>query len=208
MEEENQVTPEETAAPAEETATAPQVFNYVVADQAAEPEAPSSNPYSPLAAGWFMTDKEAYIHEWMSEASKENPESSGFSVCPYASSSKTLIVETNIDDIVPESGHDVIIFIVEDFWREDQVQNWVKFYNDKYSYYAFFEDSATQDTYINGIKTNTHKYNLILCQSRARLSKIRKNLAKTGYDSYWSEEYLKEILGDDYENGKKEEISG
>jgi len=51
MEEENQVTPEETAAPAEETATAPQVFNYVVADQAAEPEAPSSNPYSPLAAG-------------------------------------------------------------------------------------------------------------------------------------------------------------
>ena len=127
---------------------------------------------------------------------------------PYASSSKTLIVETNIDDIVPESGHDVIIFIVEDFWREDQVQNWVKFYNDKYSYYAFFEDSATQDTYINGIKTNTHKYNLILCQSRARLSKIRKNLAKTGYDSYWSEEYLKEILGDDYENGKKEEISG
>ena len=155
-----------------------------------------------------MTDKEAYIHEWMSEVSKERLELGGSLVCPYASSSKTLIVETHIDGIVPESGHDVIIFIVEDFWREDQVQNWVKFYNDKYSYYAFFEDCASKDTYIDGVKANNHKYNLILCQSRAKLSKIKKNLAKTGYDSYWSEEYLKEILGDDYENVKKTEISG
>ena len=47
MEEEN-LAPQE--APAEAPAT-PQVFNYVVADQASEPEAPASNPYSPLAAG-------------------------------------------------------------------------------------------------------------------------------------------------------------
>ena len=91
-----------------------------------------------------MTEKEAYIDEWMQEQSKQRTELGGSLVCPYASSSKTLIVETPIDDIVPESGHDVIIFIVEDFWREDQVQNWVKFYNDKYSYYAFFED-CTRD---------------------------------------------------------------
>lgn len=155
-----------------------------------------------------MTEKEAYIDEWMREISKQRPELGGFSVCPYASSSKTLIVETPIDDIVPESGHDVIVFIVEDFWRVDQVQNWVKFYNDKYSYYAFFEDCAGRDTYINGIKTNNHNYNLILCQSKAKLSKIRKSLSKTEYYSYWSEEYLKEIMGDDYEDLKKEEISG
>lgn len=155
-----------------------------------------------------MTEKEAYIHEWISEVSKQRPELGGSSVCPYASSSKTLIVETHIDDIVPESGHDVIVFIVEDFWRVNQVQTWVKFYNDKYPYYSFFEDCASRDTYINGVKTNNHKYNLILCQSKAKLSKIRKNLAKTGYYSYWSETYLKEILGDDYEEIKKEEISG
>jgi hypothetical protein len=50
MEEENLAPAAE--APVEETpATEPQVFNYVVADQAAEPAQPSANPYSPLAAG-------------------------------------------------------------------------------------------------------------------------------------------------------------
>ena len=155
-----------------------------------------------------MTDKEAYIQEWMSEVSEQRPELGGLSVCPYASSSKTLIVETPIDDIVPESGHDVIIFIVEDFWRVDQIQRWVAVYNDKFSYYSFFEDCASRQTFINGVQTNNHKYNLILCQSKKKLSNIRKQLAKTGYYSYWSEEYLKEILGDDYEKVKEEEISG
>lgn len=47
MEEENLPTPETT----EETAAEPQVFSYVVADQAAADFVPSSNPASPLAAG-------------------------------------------------------------------------------------------------------------------------------------------------------------
>jgi hypothetical protein len=59
------------------------------------------------------------------------------------SSSKTLIVETPIDDITPESGYDVIVFIVEDFWRPDQIKKWVQFYNEKFSYYKFFEDLYT-----------------------------------------------------------------
>lgn len=145
-----------------------------------------------------MTEKEAYIHEWIREVSKSRPELSGFAVCPYASSSKNLIVETTIDDIVPEPGHDVIIFIIESFWRPDQVVKWVKHYNEKFPYYKFFEDLSSRDTFISGVKTNNEKYNLILCQSKRKLSKIRKKLAETEYYTYWTEDYLKEILGEDY----------
>lgn len=144
-----------------------------------------------------MTEKEAYIDEWIREVSKKRPELGGFAVCPYASSSKNLIVETPIDDIVPEPGHDVIIFIVEDFWRPYQISKWVDHYNQKFQYYKFFEDLSSRDTFIGGVKTNNEKYNLILCQSKIKLSKIRKKLSETDYYTYWTEEYLKEILGDD-----------
>lgn len=146
-----------------------------------------------------MSEKEAYIHKWIQEVSKSRPELGGFAVCPYASSSKTLIVETSIDDIVPEPGHDVIIFIVEDFWKSSHVQKWVNFYNEKFSYYKFFSDLSSRDTFIGGVRTNNEKYNLILCQSKRKLNSIRKKLAETEYYTYWTEDYLKEILGDEYE---------
>ena len=152
-----------------------------------------------------MTDKEAYIQEWISEVSKKRLELGGFAVCPYASTSKTKIIECAIDDIVPESGYDVIVFIVEDFWRPERVRSWVKKYNEKYPYYKFFEDCHKQDNFVGQVKTNNDKFNLILCQSKKKLKKIREKLAETEYYSYWSEEYLKEILGEDFELVKKEE---
>ena len=146
-----------------------------------------------------MSEQETYILEWISEVSEKRPELGGRTICPYASDSKFLIKETPIDDIVPEPGHDVIIFIVESFWRPHQVEKWAKLYNKKYPYYKFFEDCADKNTIINGIKTNNSKYNLILCQSKQKLRKIRENLSKSDYYQYWDEEYLKYILGDDYE---------
>jgi hypothetical protein len=155
-----------------------------------------------------MNEKEAYIHEWITEVSKKRPELGQFAVCPYASSSKTLIVETTIDGIAPQSGYDVIIFIIEDFWRPDQVVKWVENYNKKYPHYKFFEDLSSKDTFVGGIKTNNEKFNLILCQSKKKLSAIRKKLSETEYYSYWTEDYLKEILGDDIKIMQKEDISG
>ena len=155
-----------------------------------------------------MTEGEAYIHEWIKELATPKSELGGFSVCPYASGSKTLIVETTIDDIVPEPGHDVIVFIVEDFWRPDHVQKWVKKYNEMYPYYVFFDDLCSSDTFISGVKTNNKKFNLILCQSKKKLSNIRKKLAKTDYYTYWTKEYLQEVLGDDLEVIKNDDISG
>ena len=155
-----------------------------------------------------MSEKEAYIREWISEVSKSRPELDGFAVYPYAQNSKTLIVETSLDGIVPEPGYDVIIFIVEDFWRPNQVMKWVSHYNEKFQYYKFFEDLSCRDTFISGVKTNNEKFNLILCQSKKKLSAIRKKLAESEYYTYWTEEYLKEVLGDDFqyiENTSEEE---
>lgn len=151
-----------------------------------------------------MTEKEAYIHEWIKEVSKVRLELGGFAVCPYASDSKSLIVETSIDDVVPKSGYDVIIFIIEDFWRPSQVVKWVNIYNEKYPYYKFFEDVSTRNTFINGVKTNNDKYNLILCQSKKKLTAIRKKLAQTDYYNYWTEDYLKEVLEEDLKYIKKD----
>lgn len=155
-----------------------------------------------------MTEKEAYIYEWAAEVAKQREELGGFSVCPYASGSKTKIIDCPIDDIVPESGYDVIVFIVDDFWSLDQVKKWVQVYNEKFPYYSFFEDCASQPTFINGVQTNNKRFNLILCQSKKKLSSIRKKLAKTEYYTYWSEDYLKEIMGEDYELVKNTDISG
>lgn len=155
-----------------------------------------------------MNEKEVYIREWAKDVAKEREELGGFSVCPYASNSKTKVIECPIDDIVPEPGYDVIVFIVDDLWNLDQVKKWVEIYNEKFQYYTFFEDCASQPTFINGIQTNNKRFNLILCQSKKKLSSIRKKLAKTEYYTYWNEEYLKQILGDDYESVMTEENSG
>jgi len=155
-----------------------------------------------------MTEKEAYINEWIKQISSPKEESGGFAVCPYASGSKTLIVETSLDDIVPQPGYDVIIFIIEDFWRSTQVEKWVKLYNEKFPYYKFFEDLSSRDTFMSGVKTNGEKFNLIICQSKKKLSSIRKKLAKTDYYSFWTEEYLEQILGEDVEIINSEDISG
>ena len=40
-----------------------------------------------------MTEKEAYIHEWIKQVSSPKDKLGGFAVCPYASGSKTLIVD-------------------------------------------------------------------------------------------------------------------
>ena len=152
-----------------------------------------------------MTEKETCIHEWIGKIS-----TSGDSLCvsPYVSGSKTLIVETPIDDIVPEPGHDVIIFIVEHFWRQQHIENWVKFYNEKFPYYRFFEDISSSPTFIQGVETNNQKFNLILCQSKIKLSKIRKKLLKTDEYNFWTEKYLEEVLGEDVEISSTEDISG
>ena len=141
-----------------------------------------------------MFEQETYIREWISEVSEKRVELGGVS---HDSQSKFLIKELPIDDIVPEPGHDVIIFIVESFWRPYQIEKWTKLYDKKYIYYKFFSDCANKNLIIDGTVTNNSKYNLILCQSKVKLKRIRENLPELNYYSHWDENYLKEIFGND-----------
>lgn len=150
-----------------------------------------------------MTEKEEYIRNWIKEVSKSRPELNNFAICPFASTSKFKIIECDINDIEPIEGYDVVIFIVEDHLSLNDINYYVKELNQKYKNWDFFEDCKNYDTFIKNIKTNNGKYNLILAQPKEKLNNFRKNLAKTEYYNYWSDEYLKEILGHEYKNIKK-----
>jgi ssDNA-specific exonuclease RecJ len=142
---------------------------------------------------------EAHIKDWISKISEFRPELGGFSVCPYASKAKYKIIECKAEDIMPISGYDVLFYVIEDYFDLQSVEFWVNYYNKKYPEYIFLEDHATSDSYINGVQTNNGKYNLILAQNREDLRKNRQKLATSGYYYHWNDEYLREILGNDYE---------
>ena len=146
----------------------------------------------------MFSDKEIYILNWIKEVSKLRPELNGFAVCPFASNSKFKIIECPAEEVYPIDGYQVIIFIVEDYFNLDAVQFWVDHHNSKHPKWKFFEDCGNYKTYIKGIQTNNGKYNLILAQPKEKLQDFRKKLARTSYYDMWNDEYLKEILEDDY----------
>ena len=146
----------------------------------------------------MLSEKESYILNWIKKVSELRPELNGFAICPFASKSKFKIIDCSIEDLFTLDEYQVLIFIVEDYLDLDSIEFWVNFYNSKYPSWKFFEDCGTYNTYINGIQTNNGKYNLILGQPTEKLRKFRENLAKTSYYDLWEDEYLKEILGNDY----------
>lgn len=143
-------------------------------------------------------EKISYILSWIQEISKSRPELNGFPICPYAAVMKNKILECSVNDIKPVDGVDLTIFIIEDSLTYDEVEKWVEIYKEKYEDYKFFSDCASHDVFINGIKTNNDKYNLIFAQPVNQLKKLRKSLAKTSYYHNWDDDYLKKILEEDY----------
>ena len=151
-----------------------------------------------------MSEKEAYILNWIKEVSKIRTELKGFAICPFASHAKYKIVECSAEEIIPIDGYQVIIYIIEDYFDLDTVQFWVEYYNSRHKNWKFFEDCGMYNTYIQGIKTNNGKYNLILAQPTEKLRHFREKLEKTGYYDLWEDEYLKEILENDYDIIKRD----
>ena len=147
----------------------------------------------------MFTEKELYILDWIKRVSKVRPESNGFAICPFAANSKFKIIECSVEDIHPLNNYDVVIYIVEDYLDLEGIRFWVNYHNSNQLDWKFFEDCGAYNTFINDIQTNNGKYNLILGQPIKKLQKFRKNLAKTTYYDLWNEDYLKEILEDDYD---------
>ena len=146
-----------------------------------------------------MKDKKSrYILHWISQISKIRPELGNFAICPYASKAKFEIVDEKLSQIVPRNDFDVIIYVVEDDMSANFLYDAVDDYNRNYPDYKFIADHGKTKTYIQGIQTSNGKYNLVLCQPRSELTEARKKLAKTNYYNYWDENYLEEVLEDDY----------
>jgi len=146
-----------------------------------------------------FTEKELYILNWIRDVSKLRPELNGFAICPFAAKSKFKIVECPVTDICPIEGYEVIIFIVEDELTLPEINDWVEHYNSQHETWKFFEDCGSYDTFINGIQTNNGKYNLILGQPTDKLRQFREKLATTSYYDLWDNDYLLEILENDYD---------
>lgn len=147
-----------------------------------------------------MNKIENDLKEWISLITQENPDLGGFSICPFAKHNTYKIIQTSIHDIHPlKEEYGVVIFVVEDdldlFFARKKIED----LNQTYPEYMFFDDFRDEPSYIGKIRTNNGKYNLILYQNTAFLTKMRQILAKTKYYDHWDDEYLKEILGSQYE---------
>lgn len=135
------------------------------------------------------------LKKWIDHISTPLEDLGGFSVCPYAKGSEYQVKETNVDEIDPPPWFfDLIIYVLPDDLTLDELKLTADQYNKIYPELIFLPDHKDRDTYINGIKTNNGKYNLILCQYRDELEKARNKLSKTKYYQHWAKDYLEEIL--------------
>jgi hypothetical protein len=148
-------------------------------------------------------NKEAHIREWIRKLAVLHPELGGFAICPYASGASYTIIECLVGDIEPIEGFDVVIFVVERELTPEDVDEWVESLNEIYPEYVFLEDAADRASYIGEIQTNNGYYNIILMQNKEKLRKMREKLGNTPYYDYWSDNFLREVLKDDYELIKK-----
>ena len=135
------------------------------------------------------------INDWIKRITQPREELGNFSVCPYAKGAEYELIETDGSDINPPPwDFELIIYKLPDNYSEFEVTEIAAEYNNIYPELVFLPDPKDRYTEINGVQTNNGKYNLILCQWRDNLQKAREKLASTNYYTYWSEQYLNEIL--------------
>ena len=141
--------------------------------------------------------KQDVIESWIESVTRENASLGGFPVCPYAKHSKYKIIECGVEEISLHEGYDVVVYIVEDKFNPIALRKWCDIYNTQHEGHIFLDDHRDANTYIKDVKTGNGRYNLILCQSKAKLRRFREMLSKTDYYDYWDKSYLETILGED-----------
>ncbi len=135
------------------------------------------------------------LTEWIKRITQPREELGGFPVCPYAKGIEFEIIETDGSDINPPPwDFELLVYKLPDSYSNEEVVDIALEYNKLFPDLVFLPDPKNRHTEINGIQTNNGMFNLILCQYREKLNNARKNLSKTSYYQYWSEQYLKEIL--------------
>ena len=143
----------------------------------------------------MQSDINKHITAWVEKLSVRHAELGKFPVCPFAKSAKYEIIEVLENTIdPPQHEFELVIFVLDDKYTNAELVEIAKENNITYPYLVFLPDSKNSYSEINGIQTNNGKYNLLMCQSRASLQIARDKLATTPYYSFWSKEFLEEIL--------------
>lgn len=152
----------------------------------------------------MLTPKEALM-EWLRKIQLPQEKLAGFAICPFSKQirGEPQMISTFIENIEPPKAKDIkkilIYHILDQEITPDELMDEVYILNSKYKpELLFLAEHKDRDTYINGVQTNNGHYNFILCQPLEDLRSARKVLAKTPYYSYWDDDYLKEVLGEDY----------
>jgi len=135
------------------------------------------------------------VDQWIEHLSTKQILLGGFSACPYSKNTEYEIIQINGDDIDPPPWNfELIIYVLPADYSEYEVIEISKLYNKIYTDLVFLPDPKDRYTEINGVQTNNGMHNFILCQWRDNLNEARSKLINTPYYSFWSEEYLTEIL--------------
>jgi hypothetical protein len=138
---------------------------------------------------------EQHIIDWIDKLLIPQENLGNYSICPYAKAAEYEIIETDGSNINPPPwDFELIIYVLPNYYTQQELFSMAGEYNKMFPDLIFLPDHKDRNTFINGVQTNNGKYNLILCQWRDNLNKARKKLSGTAYYSYWTEEYLKEIL--------------
>ena len=142
-----------------------------------------------------------HIEQWIEHLSNPQAALGGLAICPFAKQSKYQIIETKDNFIdIPQEDFELIMFKLDKEISIEKLYRLCDFLNVSFPKFVFLPDHRDKNTNIQGVSTNNGQFNLILCQTREKLIKARKQLNKTNYYSYWDIDYLKEILGSDYGN--------
>lgn len=141
-----------------------------------------------------IVDKVGSVRNWIARLIMPREELGNHSICPFAAAATVAIEETMIGGVSPIDGVDVAIFIIQEDVTIEQLVNRCKTLNNMYSEYIFLDDHKDDPSYINGVQSNYGIDNLILVQKKDKLLTARRNLKKTDYYTYWSEEFYKKIV--------------
>lgn len=150
-----------------------------------------------------MTDEKhirEHILSWIQRISMPRNELGNFPVCPYAKEAKVeiKIVRSANLRIEDDSEFDVVIYVLENEIGFQELTNLRDSLNSAYPEFIFLDDHRTFPGYIQGVQTTNGMLNLLLKQRKAALIEARKSLLRAGYYSFWSQELIDDVLGDEY----------
>lgn len=142
------------------------------------------------------------LKDWISAIAVPQENLGGMAICPFAGVAARFSMIRVDGEIQPPTDldFDVLLYVFPETVSQESLFEICDNLNTTYKDLVFLPDHKDRQTFINGVQTNNGKHNLILCQPKEKLRSARKALMKTKYYTYMSEDYRRELWGEDYGN--------